>query len=127
MMRGSVKSALERYVSMFLKDTCTIRRKTDARDQHGATIPNAVTETPGVACRVITSKGGQQAQAARIGNRESMVDIYRLIVAVGTDIRPNDLIVIDGATYQVAAIDDKLTDKVFIAATLTRERAQNGG
>lgn len=127
MIRRQTADSIKRYVASFLSSTCVIRRSIERRDQHGAVSKESITIGESIPCRIITQRGGGAANAMRIGNRETLVDMYRVVLPLDVDIKQDDQIVIDGAYYQVASIDDKLTDRVFKAVMLIRERDRNLG
>lgn len=120
-------TAIQRYVARFLKSECTITRAVVGKDVHGSPTKTYDPVASNVPCRVITQRGTASAQAMRIGARETLVDMYRLIVSTDTDVRQDDQIIVGDATYEVASIDDKLTDRVFKGVVLTRERSRNAG
>lgn len=126
MMRSTTGNAIKRALNVFLTSQCEIRRVGVSRGERGESVKTPYSVASGVPCRIITQKGSAQAKTMRIGNRESMVDIYRVIFRDGVDLRIDDQIVIGAEVYNVSGIEDKLTDSVFVGALVVRERSRNG-
>lgn len=115
-MRRSIRSTLNTY----LVATCTIQRPTRARGQYGERVDNYVDVAAAIPCRLITDRTNREA-SRQTANQETMVDTYRLSLPHGTDIRPDDLVLMDsGETYEVTGILSSLTEGADVLARLTR-------
>lgn len=115
---------IQRNVNEMLVGTCTIERETGTTGTMGEPLHTVEVIATAVPCRVIRSKTPSLGTTEVVGSQEAMVDTYRLICPVGTSFRVDDRVTLsDGSVWQVASMEDKLTDAAFVGAVITRVRS----
>lgn len=112
-------------VAQMLTETCTLQRESGATGTMGEPLHDDwLIVAADVPCRVIRV-GEQQRRTSvqQVGAQESMVERYRLICPVGTAFDVDDRVVMsDGRIFQVADVQDGLTDEAYCSALITRVR-----
>lgn len=122
-LNNHMLAKLRQVAAQYLKDTCTIQAQAFTRDRYGgvdASQWNVVAEN--VACRIILQSGSGNNAPQAVGDQESLIDEYRLIVPVGTGLAPNQRVICNGVTYQVTQIITSRTDETDEQAMITRAR-----
>ncbi len=115
---------VRRNVNAMLTDTCTIYSEGSGRDSSGAPLHTLESVASDVACRIIRSTSRAQTRAQTVAGQEALVELYRLILPVGTPFTVNDVVELSsGERYQVVNVEDKLTDSAFVEASITRVRS----
>lgn len=115
---------LRQVTQGFLKDTCTIEQAGNTVGAFGQQVPGWTVVASGVACRIITESvrkmepemvGGQ-------GGQESLAEVYRLVVPVGTALAAGQRVRIGTDYYHVVRLLTERTDETDEQAILTRAR-----
>ena len=115
---------IKREAGQTYTTTCDIyeRSGTQNPDDPYSSSGEEVLVASGVTCRVIYSRGSQEANDESVGDKKAVTQIYRIAFPVGTVIESSRLIVLsDGGRWWVVGIDDTLTDEVWIMAVVERD------
>ncbi|MBZ0294501.1 MAG: DUF6093 family protein [Anaerolineae bacterium] len=114
---------IRNQVSGLLTETCRIEREAGSVGTMGEPLHTWEVVQTGVNCRIITASEQSRSMTQDVGSQETLVEVYRLIAAVGTPFTEDDRVVMaDGRVFQVVAVEDGLTDEAYAAAIVTRER-----
>lgn len=117
---GGTSSFYDSYETIAMTDEADILRKQPGvRDALRSTPSGWQTVEFGVPCNLqsVTSQS-EKAEASAIASRS----VWRCFFPVGTDIMPEDKVVIKGETYQVVETDKGMTHKIRLTATLVLTR-----
>lgn len=110
-------------VNRFLTETCVIERSTQSTDALMDQVDHWSVIEFAAKCRMITVGAGMGGDNLEmIGERDAMLDEYRLALAVGTDILADDRVHCQGKAYEVVNLETDLTDRFFIHAILRLRR-----
>src|SRR6056297_1569747 len=109
MFSSQAIAAARRVVARSLKDTAVIQREVTGLDAYGSP-SHELEAVASVACRVITAGPGNSGDAATSGDRERLVDEYRVILPWGTALDSGYLVTVGGVRYRVTRGIDQLTD-----------------
>jgi len=115
---------LRSITAQYLKETCTIQQQANAIDQYGgvdASQWNVVASN--VPCRIIMQGGAGNKLPQQVGEQESLIDAYRVIVPIGTGLAPNQRIICNGIIYEVTQLITARTDETDEQAMVIRARA----
>jgi head-tail adaptor len=112
---------IRRVAQGILRQTCSIQRNDGVSDGMGGITDEWTTVQTNVPCRLAVRAGIFLAGDLR--QRREMASTYAeyvLKVAVGTDIRAADRVVVDGETYHVESIWDEHEYASVIRCKMTR-------
>lgn len=109
---------LRRYTETWMKQRCTIEQEMLITDEMGAQAHAWTVVALNVACRMIREGQGSEL----VGEQESMIERYRLVVPHGTALAANQRVTVEGAVYSVVSIVDRLTDGTDAQALVVRVR-----
>lgn len=112
---------MRQYVGESLTDACTISREQETRGSMGERLREYALVAVDVPCRVIMQGAGARGARA-VGASEALVERLRLIVAHDVGIQTDDRVAVNGAVYEVAGLEDGLTDSGFVSAEIVRVR-----
>jgi len=126
-MSSRYLTAIQRRLATFLTETATIeKRDINAIDRLGAPVENAYTLVDtGVACRVIDARSRRTESWMEVGQADAMVDMYRIIFAVGTTVEQDYRITVGDRKYQVVDMTDDRTDAADLQVTVKRIRGND--
>lgn len=124
-MRTNTAARLRRVLVKRLTDTCDIYRAGNARGSMGERVYTRTLVASGVACRLIRTGGGQSGAGGNsvVAERETLTQGYRVVLAWGTAVQADDVIVIAGQDYQVTGVSPDKTDGVDVQVTVTKGAA----
>ena len=108
---------IRRETAKFLKDTCTLKRPVDARDEIGGSGNEFATVTT-LACRILPLN--DKGRDFQVGEGEQGRSYFRLIVPYDSDVRDGDQIEFGSDTYEVQQIEEVHTDNTDVRARLMR-------
>lgn len=121
-LNSQTLARLRAVVAHYLKETCTIQKLGNMRGQYGEVMADQwETVASNVPCRIIT-ESVRWVAGELVGEQESLVETYRLIVPVGTALAANQRIIISGITYEVVNLVTGRTDETDEQAIITRAR-----
>jgi hypothetical protein len=106
--------------AQFMTDTAAILRRTSAPNLEGGQTETEATVAT-VICRLqaqsATSTIGQERPE---GGRVVAVTLWRALLPAGTDVRPADVLLINGTRYEVTDSNAVSTDNTVVVVTLRR-------
>jgi hypothetical protein len=118
-----VRARIRAIAAKWLKDRCNITVQTTATGPLGEQLDQYVSVQSNVPCRVI--KVSMSPSAMIVGGQESMQDMYRVSVPVGTALAVDQRIELsNGLEYDVVDLETELTDEMFEHALVSRQRAR---
>lgn len=121
-LNNQMLARLRQMTAQYLKDTCTIERQTVAYGQYNEIIADQwETVATDVACRVIT-EAIRRTSGELVGEQETLVETYRVVVPTGTGLAPNQRITVGGLVYEVVRLVTNRTDETDEQAVITRAR-----
>jgi len=108
------------YLAPLLTDTSELMRTTTvANAEGGQTETEALVAT--VACRLEAQSSSSAIGAERAeGGRVVAVTLWTCYLPAGTDVRPQDALVVNGVRYEVVDDSGAATDTAIIAVSLRR-------
>jgi len=112
---------LRAIINRRLTQTATLYREVTALDVYGS--PEHVLENAGaVACRVIRAgNAGSGGAVESVGERERIVQEYRLILPYGTVLDVDYLAEVDGVRYRVVRVREGMTDAADVQAVVVED------
>jgi hypothetical protein len=119
----AVLSSMKTAAQALMTDTCKIEVLTNAIGEMGEQLQDQYsTVSASVACRVITIGNRFREQVASVGNRETIVDSYRLICPAGTALAVDQRITLasDGSQWEVVDLVTARTDAVDAQAVIVK-------
>lgn len=119
LINSTVLTKLRKQAISTLTETCIIKRKITTRDEFLSQVSGYDQIASEVACRMIGVGTLTNSTVGLAANQESLMESYRLIVPVGTDLQADDIVVIGGLTYTVVRLLDNLTDQFFAQALIS--------
>lgn len=122
MLSNQVLAMMRAQTARFLTETCLIEAEELNTGEFGEALHTRTVVAADVPCRVIQSRQGIRPTAAEVGNQESIVDEYRLIVPYGTALAVDQIVTVGAAEYQVVALVTERTDETDAQAVITRAR-----
>jgi head-tail adaptor len=118
---------VQQNVNVMLTDSCTIERETSGVGAMGEDLHENEVVASNVPCRLIRAGLKSTGSSNIVGGRESLLDRFRLILPVGTDVSADYRVrMADETIYQVVDVEAALTDATFVAAVIMRVRGRNG-
>ena len=109
---------MRRVTSKFLKDTCTLKRPQDVRDELGGSANTFEDAQMNVPCRILPLN--DKGRNFVVGEGEEGRSYFRLIVAYDTELADGWQVEMDGVTYEIQQIEDVHTDATDKRARLMR-------
>ena len=108
------------YLAPLLTDTAEIRRTTTtANAEGGQTETEAVVAT--VPCRLEAQSSSSAIGSERAeGGRVVAVTLWTCYLPAGTDVRPQDALMVNGVRYEVTDDSGAATDSAVVAVSLRR-------
>jgi hypothetical protein len=116
---GSMRAAADSLMT----DTCTIDVQAEATGDMGEVLYDQYTVVAtDVKCRVITVGQRFGTSIVDLGNRETLVEMYRLVCPYDTALAVDQRITLDsdGSQWQVVTLLTERTDSVDAQAVITR-------
>lgn len=112
---------LRALITSKLTQTATLYREVTALDVYGS--PEHTLETVGsVSCRLIRAgNAGSGGAVQQAGERERLVQEYRLILSYGTTIGAGYLVGVGGVRYRVVRVRENMADAVDVQAVLVED------
>lgn len=107
---------------MWLKDRCTIEVETSAVGEMGEPLEGWDVVADDIPCRVIKAGWSNADMTEIIGSQETMAEMYKAALPVGTPIGIDQRLTVGGATYDVVHVETALTDAVMVHAWIIRRR-----
>jgi hypothetical protein len=103
-----------------MNDTAQVVRTTTAANAEGGQTETTATVAT-VACRLAAQSSSSAIGAERSeGGRVVAVTLWTCYLPVGTDVRPADVLMVNGVRYEVTDSDGSKTDAAVIAVSLRR-------
>jgi hypothetical protein len=124
MITGALLQQMRAATTRFLTDTCTIEARSTGRGEYGEPQQSDWgVVASGVACRVITQRA-PAASSSSVGDRETIVDTYRLVCPTGTALTVDQRVTLTstGAVYHVVDLVTARTDETDTQAVIVRAR-----
>jgi hypothetical protein len=103
-----------------LTETCTVRRKGATKDSQGADAGSYSDHLTGVAVNLVEDQS--EPKEGESGGRIAAVRRFKLLFAVGTDVKPPDRVLIGTDTYEVLHTDRGATGALLLTALAVRAR-----
>jgi len=118
---------IRQRLATFLTETATIeKRDINAVDRLGVPVEDAFTlVSTDVACRVIDSRNRRNGWM-EIGQADAMVDMYRIVFPVGTDVEQDYRITVGARKYHVVEVVDDRSDAADRQVSVKRIRGNDG-
>ncbi len=111
-----IQARLETFVG---ENTCTISKPARTKGPTGHPGSGHVIVASDVPCRIIDGS----SETDEIGDQHAILEKYKLIVAVGTELGVNYSVTVDdGNTYSILDIISRHSESVDAQAMMTRER-----
>ena len=106
-----------------LTDVCDIDEQTTVTGSMGQVLQSWTTRSSGVMCRLIRAGASNSSDSGVQGGAEVIEDSVRIILPYGSEVAVDyRLVVADGESYQVVAIEDALSDKGYVSVIGKRIR-----
>lgn len=122
MISKQVLAIIRARTAQFLTETCLIESEELNTGAFGESLHTRIVVDAEVPCRVIMQSRTSGGTAAQVGNQETVVDTYRLIVPWGTALAVDQVVTVDGVEYQVVALVTERTNETDAQAVITRAR-----
>lgn len=119
LINPTVLAKLRKQAATTLTDTCTIKRKTTTMGEFLSPQAGYQQIATGVQCRVIGVGTLTNSTVGLTASQESLMESYRLVVPVGTDLQADDMVIINDLAYSVVRLLDNLSDQFFAQALIT--------
>lgn len=114
---------IKAMVAKFLDQQCELLQQSDTIDDYGNQDYSWSTVAAGVPCRLITDSGqSTTSEVRRVGDQESLVESYRVILPADTDIESDMRVKIGSNEYTVIDVLDSLSNSVNVQVLVTRAR-----
>lgn len=114
---------LREHSESMMTDTCVVEQADLSVGAYGETVKTWVTVHAALKCRVIRAAGTQANtnQVQRTGERQGVIEEYRLIVPYGTGLTTDQRVTVDGDVWQPVAVQRRLTAAVDEQYMLVRD------
>jgi hypothetical protein len=122
MVRSATRARIEAWVAQFLTDVCEIQRSVTTAGALGEPVESWSVVASDVPCRMIGAGSASGTATRDVGAQEAMVEMYRLVLPLGTVVGVDTRVVVAGATYEVVRVQDGLTSAVDVQAWVVRVR-----
>jgi hypothetical protein len=115
-LRASLRTSTNRW----LKDTCKIEQSSVSIGELGDAIETWAVVSAATACRVIRTNSGTR----NLEGQETMTDTPTIVCPAGTAFATGQRITVSstGFVYHVTGLETDMTDELFTAATVARQR-----
>ena len=122
-LHGVTRAVMRAAAESLMTDTCTIEVASDAVGEYGEVLSDHYTTVASsVACRVITIGNRFKEKTMRVGERETIEDVYRLVTPYGTALAVDQRVTLysDGSRWQVVDLVTERTDDESAQAVIVR-------
>ncbi len=123
MINDVTRAMMRAAAEALMTDTCTLEVGADAIGEYGEVLSEHYTVVASnVPCRVITIGNRFKEKVGRVGEREVVTDIYRLVTPHDTALAVDQRVTLDsdGSRWQVVDLVTERTDDESAQAVIVR-------
>ena len=116
-----LRAALRTTTNKWLNDTCKIEAVSTTIGDLGDVIESWAVVSASTDCRVI---GAARSDTTSVEGQETMTDVFRIVMPAATALEAGQRITVTGLghVYQVSGVITDMTDELFTAAIVVRQR-----